>query len=734
MIMKKALLFAAVAIMAAAGNFAAYANITLEDVSGKATVKAQSPGSITPSADGESYYQMKDGTTIVKVSFKTGKEETVFDTNTARDCDVEHWDGFRFSDDESKILLHTNVQMVYRRSFRADYYVYEIRHNRVTKLTPEGGEMIATLSPNGRMVAYVKDNNVRLKKLDYNTDIAVTTDGEANKVINAATDWVYEEEFMQTNTFAWSPTDANGENLILAFVRFDESQVPVYHMQMYKGAAQPMPEYEFYPGSFDYKYPTAGQENSVVSVVSYDIDNKKLKTMNIPTKRDDYIPTIAFGPDPSQLLVTTLNRTQNEWSIYSVNPRSAVSKKIFEEQSETWIAEQSVIGTVYNSDNFIVMSERSGFMHLYQYSYAGQLTRQLTNGNWEVTNYYGYNPTTKCHYFNSTIISPLDRTITKVDAKGVITPMSNNEGWYGADFSSDCSYFIQSYNSPTTPSQYTVCNAAGKTVRELIKNDELAAKYLDGSVPTREFFTMESDGVTLNGFIIKPSNFNPSKKYPVIMAQYSGPESQEVSHKWMFDWRNYFATQGFVVACVDGRGTGYRGVDFKKCVYMKLGVYETIDQIAAARHIASLPYVDASRIAIWGWSYGGYEALMALTDPMSPFCCGIAIAPVTDWQLYDTVYTERYMRTPQENALGYSSCPLTRHKNLKAPTLIMHGTADDNVHITNSYQFAANLIEEGNTSLDMLVFSNMNHSIYYGNGRLMVYKKCLDFFNRNMKK
>lgn len=687
-------------------------------------------GRIVPAADGESYYQLNsNGSAIEKVSYKTGAKKVVFDSKEARDCPVNHWDGFSFSEDEGKILLHTNSKYIYRRSFSADYYVYEIYHNKLTKLTQAGGERIATISPNGRMVAFVKDNNVYLKKLDFNTEIAVTTDGKVNSVINGATDWVYEEEFRLTNSITWSP-----DNSTFAFLRFDETDVRMWQFQIFGGQCNADSKYKLYPGLYEYKYPVAGEVNSKVTVQSYDVDNRVIKTMKVPMASDDYIPYIVFGPTADRLMVFKLNRNQNEATIYAVNPRSTVAKSVYTEKSKTWIDIDLFNQTKFYNDHFIVMSDRSGYTHLYQYTNAGALSKQITNGEWNVTEYYGYNETLKTYYFQSTITSPLDRTITKLDAKGVVSAVVKEPGTFSASFSKNMAYYVQTFSDAKTPEQYKVCSAAGKALRNLELNSEYAAKFTGADVPQREFFKFTTgDGITLNGYMIKPLDFNASKKYPVIMAQYSGPGSQYVLNKWKLDWEAYFATQGFIVVAVDGRGTGGRGKAFESIVYMNLGYYESIDQIAAANYMASQPYVDAKNIGIYGWSFGGYEVLMAMSQDNSPYKAGVAIAPVTDWRFYDTIYTERYMRTPQENDEGYSkSAPINRVEKLKGHLLMMHGTADDNVHVTNAYEYSSKMASS-NKLFDLMIYPNMNHSINGCETRVPLYMKVLDFYNTNLK-
>lgn len=690
------------------------------------------PKSVTAmkqAADGEHYYRFSDDSgKILKVAYKNGEESVLFDSGTARDCSITEWDGYSVAPDESRILLWTASEPIYRHSFRADYYVYETRHNKLTKLTQGGGEEIATLSPDGRMVAYVKDNNIRLKKLDYDTDIEVTSDGLKNSVINGVPDWVYQEELGMLSSLRFSP-----DNSILAFARWDESQVPMYSMTLYEGDCHSNADYALYPGRFDFKYPVAGENNSVVTVHSYDIETRVVKQMQLPADDAYYIQNITFGSEPSQLMVSTLNRAQNQLHIYCVNPRSCIAKKIYEEKSESWIDNDMAAKVRFYDDFFVIPSDKSGFTQLYQYSLSGALIKQLTSGRENVTDFYGYDAQKKKFYYQTTA-SPLNRVLMCVTTDGKPSSLSPDKGTSGASFSATMTYFVRNFSDVSTPNQYAIFTAAGKKIRDLELNAEYAGKYAVAGVPRREFFTMTSDGVSLNGYIIKPLNFDPSKKYPVIMSQYSGPGSQSVLNRWKLDWEEYFASQGYVIACVDGRGTGGRGKRFQDVVYLNLGKYETIDQIAAAGYMASLPYVDASRIGIWGWSYGGYEVLMAMSHNAAKYAAGVSIAPVTSWRFYDSIYTERFMRTPRENAAGYlASAPLSSVQNLKGDLLIMFGSADDNVHIVNEMQYLAKLNATGKL-VDVMVYPNMNHSINGCDIRAALYAKVLSFFDSKLKR
>jgi len=679
--------------------------------------------------DGLSYLDISpDGKTITAHDVRTGKvTSTVLDVNTTRESRIDAIEGFSLSPDGSKLLVYAESTAIYRNSTEAAYYVYEIRRNTLKPLSTEHPRQQQPLfSPDSRMVAFMaEDNNIYLKKLDYGTETAVTTDGAINAVRNGVADWTYEEEFATLCSMAWAP-----DNATLCYLKYDETDVPAYSFALYEGTCNPHKEYALYPGQYSYKYPVAGEPNSKVTLWSYDVDNRKTKSIALPDKRIEYIPRIAYGPTAEQLLVTTLNRDQNRMELYMVNPKSTVARSILVEESDAWISPLCYERLTLEPDGFVMFSERDGYSHLYRYSFTGSLLGQLTSGNYDVTDYYGMAPDGS-RYYQSAETGPLNRTVVKLDRKGRTTRLTPDRGWASADFSPARNFFTVNYSTATQPPVYTLYETgSGKKVKVLEDNAAYAAKY--AGTPTKEFFTMTSDGHELNGFIIKPANFSPDKKYPVIMSQYSGPGSQEVTERWRMDWDTYFAIRGYVVICVDGRGTGGRGTEFRNVVYKRLGHYETIDQLAAARHAASLPFVDAGRIGIFGWSYGGYETLMAATAPGSPYAAAVAVAPVTSWRYYDTVYTERYMTTPRQNPDGYDAgAPINRVNNLKCRLLIMSGTADDNVHLSNTMEFVARLQAAGGLC-DMLLFPNMNHSINGCNARALVYAKMLDYFNRNM--
>lgn len=694
-------------------------------------IRVNAPASIKemrPMADGVSYLAIsEDGSSIDVFSYKTGtKTSTLFDIkNVKGELKIDEFDGYEISANEKKILLWNELESLYRHSFYAEFYVYDIMRQTLKRVSPNGKQRCATLSHDGRKVAFVRDNNIYIRNLEYDTETAVTKDGVMNQIINGAPDWGYEEEFGIQNTIRWSPDDN-----LLAFVRFDESDVPMFEFDIYSGYCNPIEKYDLYPGQFEYKYPLAGFNNSIVSVNVYDVNYRTTKKMDLPLTEKDYIPSMEFGGSSDRLMVMTLNRDQNDLRIYNVNPGSTVAKLIYNETGNAWLSPSAYQMVSYNITDFIIGSDKSGYRHLYQMDYNGNQLRQLTSGEYYVTNYYGYNPKTKEHYFQSTQLGAINRNVAKVNAKGVITLLHDQEGTESADFSADFNYYVRTYSNATTPTQYTLWSGT-KKIADLELNSEYAAKY--SNAPQKEFLKIKNnEGEMMDAFIIKPKNFDPSKKYPLVTYQYNGPESQEVLNRWKMDGIYYFADQGYIVACVDGRGTGCKNRKWSDAVYKQLGKYETTDQITAAKYLATLPYVDENRMACFGWSYGGYMTLMELSSPDCPFKAGVSMAPVTDWRFYDSIYTERYMLTPQQNESGYDiASTLNKTADMNAKLLIMSGTADDNVHIYNTLKYTSKLTSEGKI-FDMMAYTGFDHSLRMCNARVQLYKKILDFLNTRL--
>jgi len=673
--------------------------------------------------DGE-YYTMlsRDRKMILKYAYKTGKvADTLFNAKTTRETQLDRIEGYLISNTGYRILVWTNGESIYRRSWKADAYDYDVRRNYLKPLSDTGGKiMIPTFSPDGRMCAFVKDNNIWLKKFDYDTESQVTKDGEAGKILNGITDWVYEEEFEVTNLMSWSP-----DSKFLAFVKSDESSVPTYSFQRYDG--------KLYPETYSYKYPKAGENNSTVVVYAYNVETKDIKKMDVPLDADSYIPNIQFTENPDQLAVMTLNRTQNQFNMYYANPKSTVTRLAFRDENKYYVNSDWIADIYFTKDNFVYVSEKDGYAHAYLYTINGIQERQLTSGNWDVTALYGYNPDTKTLYYQSAEESPLRRSVYKMDAKGNKTKLSSGVGTNSANFSSNFQYFVNTFSNTTTPAIVSINDEKGKQLVVLNDNSGLQSRLQTLHYPQKEFFTFTTpQGVVLNGWMMKPLDFDSNRKYPALMIQYSGPDSQEVLDRYGMDWDTYIASQGYVVVAIDGRGTGARGEQFRKCTCLNLGILESDDQAAGAQYLGNLPYIDKNRIAIWGWSYGGYNVLMSMSRGNGVFKAGVAIAPVTDWRFYDSVYTERYMRTPKENENGYdNSSPLKLANNLQGKLLLIQGTADDNVHFQNSLYYMQAL-EEAGKQFDTQIYPDKNHSILGANTRFHLYTRVIDFLNKNL--
>lgn len=687
------------------------------------------PASMTYEASGETYLKMNDdGTKVIRYETRSGKElETVFDSSHTRETTIGRFSGFIISPSGTRLLIYRDVENIYRRSFTAEYFVFEISRNILLPLSTEHPRQQApVISPDDKMIAFVCDNNIYLKKLTYNTETAVTKDGKKNEIINGVPDWVYEEEFATSCSMTWSPDCST-----LCFLKFDEKNVPLYSLPIYNSYCRPDSRYALYPGEYTYKYPVPGEVNSKVTLHSFDIDTRKTKQITFEDSRIEYFPRVEFAPNGS-LIVSTLNREQNRFELYSVNPKTTVVKSLIVEESGTWVPDETSENFFLLDESIFLQSSRSGFNHLYEYSYGGALFRQVTHGDFDVTDFYGKDKTGNI-YYQSCATGALNRVISRIEPKkGTVSDITPAKGVSSATFAPGCAYYTLSYTDIATPAKYSLIESkTNKEIRVLQDNSEVAARF--ANAPRREFITVNSDGITLNGYIIKPNGFNASKKYPVIMTQYSGPGSQEVMNRWSMGWQEFAAAQGYIVVCVDGRGTGGRGREFEHIIYKNLGYYETVDQTNAAREIARLPYVDPDRIGMTGWSFGGYETLMCLTDKNSPFKAGVAIAPVTDWRLYDTIYTERFMSTPQINDEGYNtSAPLNRVRDMNSDLLIIYGTSDDNVHPANSIEFVSAL-QSADRICDMLLFPNMNHSINGCNSRAQVYCAMLNHFNRTLR-
>ena len=694
---------------------------------------------VHPMADGETYAQISaDGKRIVTYSFKTGKEVGVlFDATTARGAQIGRVQGYIVSPDGRRLLIQTNTKPIYRRSFTAQYYIFMIQNNKLEPLSDGGPQQTPVFSPDGNQIAFVRDNNIYLVKLLYdNAESQVTKDGKRNEIINGIPDWVYEEEFSTNSSMVFS---ADSKQII--WIRYDETDVPQYSMQLFKGLAPEQEQYRDYPGLYTYKYPVPGKQNAKVKVLSYDIKSHQTRTIDLPLDADGYIPRIKMTNDPTRIMIFTLNRHQDDLKIYMANPLSTVAKLIIEDKIDKYVKEET-FEDVQISDKYILLpSERDGYNHLYLYNHNGQQLRQIVNDCYVVKQVYGVDDATGDVYFAANPTGATEQQVMVAHQNGKIEALTQKAGVSNAIFSTNFKYFIHIWSDLDNPLQYTLCQNNGKALQTLIDNHELKARLAKFDLGKKELFQFKtSEGVTLNGWIVKPIDFNPSKQYPVIMYQYGGPGNQQVLNQWGIGMsgngallEQYLCQQGYICVCVDNRGTGGRGAEFEKCTYLRLGELESRDQVETAIWLGQQAYVDKNRIGIWGWSYGGWNTLMSMSEGRPVFKAGVAIAPPTNWRFYDTIYTERYMRTPQENPKGYDEVnPIARASNLSGALLLCHGLADDNVHYRNTAEYVEALVQ-ADKDFRQLVYTNRNHSIFGGNTRRHLFRQAINHFNAELK-
>ena len=687
--------------------------------------RGETVSDVQPLNDGETYAQLSnDGRRIVQYSFKTGKEvATLFDVATVKGDKLDNIDGYIMSPDGKRILIQTKTQRIYRHSFTAQYYIYTIRNNRIVPLSKNGPQQTPLFSPDGVQIAFVRDGNIFIVKLLYdNAEMQVTKDGKKNQVINGIPDWVNEEEFSQNRAMVFS-----ADSRQIVWVRYDESAVNECFIPMTKGG-------------YSYKYPVAGEQNSTVSVWSYDVPSRQTRQLQVPIEKDGYVSRLVATADSSKVAVFTLNRHQDCLRIYMANPLTTVSKLAVEDKVNKYVREETYGKAIISSRHILLPSDRDGNMHLYLYNFNGQLLRQVEQGNYEVSDVYGYDEKTGAVYYASHENGATDQRVWVAYENGKRECLTKTAGWNSAVFSKNYQYFINTWSDINTPSVCAIHTNKGKKVETLVDNKTLSDQLKNYQLGTRELFTLTtSEGVTLNGWMVKPADFTPQKQYPVVMYQYGGPGSQSVKNTWNVGMagqgaalEQYLCQQGFICVCIDNRGTGGRGADFEKCTYLKLGQLEAADQVEAALWLGQQSYVDKKHIAIWGWSFGGFNTLMSMSEGRGVFCAGVAIAPPTTWRYYDTIYTERYMRTPQENPSGYDDNPLTRVNSLQGALMIVHGLADDNVHYRNTAEYCEALIQ-ADKDFRQQIYADRNHSIYGGNTRNHLFRQCVNFLKENMK-
>jgi dipeptidyl-peptidase-4 len=676
--------------------------------------------------DGLQYSIVENQTDINIYSYESGeKQHTAFSTEGILTNDQGK--GLRiseyiFSPDETTLLIGTNREAIYRHSYIAEYFVWDTESETLKPLSEGTRLSLPAFSPDGRKVAFVRENNLFIKDLDKDVETAVTSDGLHNFIINGSADWVYEEEFGLTKGFHWSP---DGQKL--AFYRFDESRVKEFNMILYGS---------LYPEDYRFKYPKAGEENSRVSIHIYDVTTGRATKVDTGPETDQYIPRIQWTKNPELLCVMRMNRHQNQLELLLADARSGASEVLYEENNLYYIEVTDDLTFLEDGRHFIISSEKSGYNHLYLYDLQGREVRALTNGDWDVQRFFGIDEDQGLVFFSSHERSPLRNHLysVKLNGRGK-QQLTQGEGTHSPSFSKGFRYFINNFSNANTPPVYSIHYADGSLIKVLEDNRELLQKMNEHRFVERTFFSFEtSEGVSLNGWMMQPEDFDPTKEYPVFMYAYGGPGSQTVVDRWDASngaWYQMLTQMGFIIVSVDNRGTGARGEAFRKMTYMQLGKYETIDQIEAAKYLGALPYVDKDRISIFGWSYGGYLSSLCLAKGADYFAGAIAVAPVTNWRYYDSVYTERYMRLPQENPEGYDdNSPIFHADNIKGHYLLVHGSADDNVHFQNTMEMASVLVE-ANVPFELAVYPNHNHGIAGGNTRLHLYEHMTRFLVKN---
>ncbi|WGF92785.1 S9 family peptidase [Aequorivita marisscotiae] len=701
-------------------------NISLEEIWGGA-FRTQGLDALHSMNNGKEYavlnYDRQNKASTVDVfEYKSGeKVRTLLNTNDLKG--INYVISYEFSADESKILFTTELQQIYRRSSRGTFYVYDVASKQFS-LVSTNKIQEPTFSNDGSKIAYGFENNLYIKDLNTGETKQITSDGKKNSIINGITDWVYEEEFAFVRAFEWS---TSGDKL--AYIKFDESEVPQFNMDLYGN--------QLYPTADTFKYPKAGEANSKVSLHLYDLNGGKTSEVNLSNYNNYYIPRLLWTEDNNLLSVQLANRHQNVIDLVFVDASNNTSKLILSEKDDAYVDVTDNL-TFLNNNSFFWTSEKDGWNHIYQYDKNGKLLHQVTSGPWEVTAYYGFDQNTGRVYYQSTENGSINRDVYSILPSGKNkVRLTQQTGTNAADFSADFSYFINTFSNATTPYVYTLHDArTGKLLREIKNNNDLKNRLDAFKISPKEFSTIHINGEDLNMYTIKPVDFDETKQYPLFLYQYSGPGSQNVSNSWMGTndyWHEMLANElDIIVACVDGRGTGFKGRDFKKMTQKELGKYEVQDQITVAKKLSELPYIDASRTGIWGWSYGGFMSSNALFQAPETFEMAIAVAPVTSWRFYDSIYTERYMQTPQENPTGYDeNSPLSHVNGLKGEFLLVHGSADDNVHVQNSMRLIEALVQ-ANKQFDWRIYPDKNHGIYGGNTRLHLYTLMTDFIKKNL--
>jgi dipeptidyl-peptidase-4 len=703
--------------------------ITVDDIWSKYAFMPSSASGFNAMNDGMHYTDLEeDGSfyNIVKYDLKTGKKIATLVKGSEVLVDGKAIDisDYSFSSNESKILFSTEAEAIYRRSSKQNNFVFDVKTKVVKALSNFGKQMFATFSPNADKIAFVRENNLYIKDLIADTETQITSDGKLNEIKNGWADWVYEEEFSKANFFEW-----NSDGSKLAYVKFNESKVKEYSFDYYTN--------ELYPVKETFKYPKAGEDNSILTVHVYDIISKQTINVSIGSETDIYIPRIQWTTEKNTLSFQRMNRLQNKLELFFANATDGSSKVILTEDSKTYIDITDDLTFLPANKGFIWTSEKDNYNHIYHYDLNGKLVKQITSGNWDVISFYGYDNKANTLFYVSTENGQINRDIYSIKLDGNSKKrLSNQNGSTTAAFSNGYKYYVSTFSDANTPPLYELHSADGKLIKVLEDNTALKSKMKEYNLSKKEFFTFKnSDGVELNGWMMKPQNFDANKKYPVYMFAYNGPGSNECNNSWeTFDfwWHSLLNQEGYMVVCVDGRGTLGRGREFKHSTYLQLGKLETLDQIDAAKYLGTLSYVDKTRIGFQGWSFGGYLASLLISKGSDEFKAAIAVAPVTNWKFYDNIYTERFLRKPQDNKSGYEdNSPVNFTKKIKGNFLLVHGSADDNVHYQNSMELSAALVKN-NIPFEFMTYPNKNHGIYGGYTRTHLYNKMLKFVKENL--
>ena len=701
--------------------------ISVEDIYRDRTFVTKTFPGFNSMNDGVHYTKVDSLGDLVKYELKSGNRKAILvkaeEVTQEGKTGLIKIDEYKLSDDETKLVLKTDYTPIYRHSGTATNYVFDLKTHKLKTLSDNGKQMFATLAPVGNKIAFVRENNLYLKYLDNNVETQITKDGENNKVKNGWADWVYEEEFGKAEAFFWN---SNGTKI--AFIRYDESKVKEYEMAIYNG---------LYPEEYKFKYPKAGEDNSIVKVYVYDLATNRTLLVDIGKETNMYIPRIAWTGDANVLSIQRLNRLQNKLELLFADANTGASKVILTEEAKTYVEVSDDLTFLKGNKGFIWSSEQDGYNHLYHYDFSGKLVNQITKGNWDVTDFKGFDESTKTLYYVSTEISATDRDLYAVNLDGKTKrKMSTQKGTTSAEFSKSFKYYVSSFSHANAPTVNELHRSDGKLIKVLEDNKDLTNKLSTYDITKKEFFTFKtSEGVELNGWMMKPTNFDGAKKYPVFQFAYGGPGSNKCNNKWEsseYFWHQLLCQQGYIVVCVDNRGTEGRGREFKHSTYLQLGKLECMDQIEVAKHLGTQNYVDKARIGFMGWSFGGYLSSLLITKGADYFKANIAVAPVTNWRYYDNIYTERFMRTPQENANGYDdNSPVNFVKSIKGKLLLIHGTADDNVHFQNSMEMNAAMVKN-NIPFEFMAYPNKNHGISGGLTRVHLFSKMLEFIKRNL--